>query len=107
MYIREYLSDIKIAQIIILDKVAVPQRRITDILKCSKKTSKAHSQIFSLTFTRCKIMRKYQRKTTEHEDRYIEHVLTLLSRYVIGRREYNVLLNTERRLAGLYIHICV
>ena len=29
------LSDIKIAQILVLDKVAISQRKITTLLKCS------------------------------------------------------------------------
>ena len=33
----EYLSDVKIAQILVLNKVAILQRKITALLKCSHK----------------------------------------------------------------------
>ena len=72
----EYLSDVKIAQVLVLDKVAIPQRKIPSLLKCSRKTvQNALATFLFETFTGRNITWKHQRKTTEHGDRYIERAL--------------------------------
>ena len=72
----EYLSDIKIGQILVLDKVGISQRKIASFLKVGRKSIQNTLATFLFeTFTGCNITRKHQRKTTEREDRYIERAL--------------------------------
>jgi hypothetical protein len=67
----EYLSDVKIAQILILDKIAISQRKIASLLKYNRKTvQNALATFLFETFTDGNITRKHEQKTTECEDRY-------------------------------------
>ena len=72
----EYLYDVKIAQSLVLDKVAVPQCKIVALLKCSCNT--VHNALATFLFETSagrNITWKHEWKTTECEDRYIERTL--------------------------------
>src|SRR5579859_696609 len=72
----EHLSYIDIAKILALGKVCIPQRKIASLLNCSKHAVQhALTTYLFETFQGRNPRRKYQRKTTEHEDQYIEEAL--------------------------------
>jgi hypothetical protein len=72
----EHLSDIEIAQILALDKVAIPQRQIASLLKRSRKTiQNALATFLFETFRGRNVHHEHPRKTTKREDRYIERAL--------------------------------
>src|SRR5579859_4578398 len=72
----EHLSYIDIAKILALGKVCIPQRKIASLLNCSKHAVQ-HALMTYLfeTFQGRNPRRKYESKTTEHEDQYIEEAL--------------------------------
>src|SRR5579871_3127185 len=74
--VRQHLSDIDIAKILTLDKVLIPQREITSLVKCSQKVVEdALANYLFEMFSGQKPRREYKCKTTDHEDRYIKCAL--------------------------------
>src|SRR5436189_5341388 len=72
----KHLSDIEIAEVLALDKVKISQRKIASLLKCSRKAVQDTLGTYCFeTFQGRNPRREYKRKTTEREDRYIEHAL--------------------------------
>jgi transcriptional antiterminator len=72
----QHLSDIQIAFVLAFDKVKVTQRNIASLVKCSRKAVRNALANYTFeTFQGRHERREYQRKTTEHEDRYIERAL--------------------------------
>jgi hypothetical protein len=72
----EHLSDIHIAMILALDKVSIPQRKIASLIKCSRDAIQRALATYTFeTFQGRNSRRKYIRKTTVREDRYIERAL--------------------------------
>ena len=68
----EHLSDIQIAFVLAFDKVKVTQRKIASFIKCSRKAVRNALANYAFeTFQGRHERRKYQRKTTKREDRYI------------------------------------
>ena len=72
---RKHLTDIDIAKILALAKAVMPQRQIAALIKCSQKAVQ-HTLVTYLfeTFQGRNPQREYKRKTTKHEDRYIERL---------------------------------
>ena len=72
----EHLSDVYIAMILALDKVTIFQRKIAALIKISRTAVQRALQTYTFeTFQGRNTRREYKRKTSEHEDRYIEHVI--------------------------------
>jgi hypothetical protein len=72
----KHLSDIDIGKILGLAKTKSSQRKIASLMKCSQKAvqNTLATYLFE-TFQGRKEQREYQHKTTEREDRHIEHIL--------------------------------
>ena len=91
----EHLSDIEIAQILALDKVAIPQRQIISLLKHSRKTIQNTLATFLFeTFRGCNVHHEHLQKTTKREDQYIECALN---------QNHNFLLHDITNIIGLPI----
>jgi hypothetical protein len=72
----DHLSDVHIAMILALDKVAISQRRIAALIKTSRMAIQLALQTYTFeTFQGCNARREYKHKTSEREDRYIEHII--------------------------------
>ena len=72
----QHLSDVDIGKILGLGKVELPQRQIASIMKCSQNAVEHALYTYSFEmFQRQQPCCEYKCKTTEHEDRYIEHAL--------------------------------
>jgi hypothetical protein len=70
------LSDVDIGKILRLTKALMPQQEIADLIKCSKSAVQYTLVTYLFeTFQECNPWRKYQRKTTQCEDWYIERAL--------------------------------
>ena len=72
----QHLSDIQIAFVLALDKVKTTQRKITSLVKCSRKAVRNALANYTFeTFKGRKARRKYQCVTTECEDQDINDAL--------------------------------
>ena len=70
------LSDVDIGKILGLAKALMPQREIADLMKCSKSAVQHTLATYLFeTFQGRNPRRKYERKTTQRENRYIERAL--------------------------------
>src|SRR5438876_1477668 len=73
---RKHLTNIDIGKILGLAKGLIPQRKIASLIKCSQKAVQHTLATYLFeTFQGRNPRRNYQRKTSEREDRYIEHHL--------------------------------
>src|SRR5579859_1066635 len=72
----KHFSDVDIGKILGLDKAKESQRQIAKFMKCSRKAIQniLANYLFE-TFQGHGLRRTYQRKTSQHEGRYIEHAL--------------------------------
>jgi Transposase/DDE superfamily endonuclease len=72
----KHLSDIDIAKILGLAKGILSQRKIASLMKCSQKAVQRTLETYLFeTFNGRNARRKYERITTEREDRYIVRAL--------------------------------
>ena len=72
----QQLTDIDIAKILGLAKAALSQRKIAALIKCSKSAVQHTLATYLFeTFQGRNPRQPYKHKTTEREDRYIEHAL--------------------------------
>ena len=72
----KHLSDVNIGKILGLAKAIMSQRKIVNVMKCSRKAVQNILvnylfETFQGRGPRC----EYERKTSQHEDHYIEHAL--------------------------------
>jgi len=98
----QQLTDINIAKILGLAKAALSQRKIAALMKCSKSAVQHTLTTYLFeTFPRRNPWRQYKHKTTEREDRYIEHALkqnnSLPLRDIINIIDASVSEHTVRR----------
>ena len=91
----QHLSDADIGKILGLAKAELPEREIATMIKCSQKAVNhaLHNYSFE-TFQGQKPRRKYERKTTKREDRYIERAL---------KQNYSLPLRDITNITGLPI----
>ena len=74
--LRKHFSDIDIGKILRLAKVAMPQRKIAALMKCSKNViQNILSKYLFETFQGLNSRWDYPWKTSKHEDRYILYAL--------------------------------
>src|SRR5579859_1184914 len=74
--VAKHLTDIDIAKILGLAKAELPQRDIASIMDCSQKAVRHTLTTYHFeTFQGRNPRQEYKRKTTAHEDQYIERAL--------------------------------
>jgi hypothetical protein len=72
----QHLSDIQIAFVLAFHQAKVTQRTIAKFVKCSLGAFRNIFDSYTFdTFKGRQPQREYQRKTTDREDRYMEHAL--------------------------------
>jgi len=75
-HLGQHLSDVEIGKVLGLAKVELSQREIANLMNCSKKAVQHTIETYNFdTFQGRNLHREYERKTTKHEDRYIERAL--------------------------------